>query len=320
MNLSKLAQLANVSVSTLSKAFSDSKEISEQTKDIIFSVAKEYGCFNKYYKPKYSKKVIAIICPEILGIHYTNMVTFFSNEISIRDGTMIISASNFSHKREQELVDYYTKFVHADGIIIIEPSGIIKNNTEVPIVQIGIENESKNIDCVNVVADGAINDTLRYLMDKGIDKIGFIGEIYAKQEYNYFKSGLLKQNIPINERYICISNKRFYDAGYYGIDKMIKDNCIPQVVFAAYSHIAVGIMQRLKEERISVPEDISIVCMDDIPSIPYCDSKFSSIKMHLDEVCATALELLYQKIEKKFFTAKRTVTVIREFEKGETIL
>ena len=53
MNLSKLAQLANVSVSTVSKAFSDSKEISEQTKELIFSVAKDNGCFDKYYKPKY---------------------------------------------------------------------------------------------------------------------------------------------------------------------------------------------------------------------------------------------------------------------------
>ena len=44
MNLSKLAQIANVSVSTVSKAFSDSNEISIQTKEHIFEIAKEYGC------------------------------------------------------------------------------------------------------------------------------------------------------------------------------------------------------------------------------------------------------------------------------------
>jgi len=320
MNLSKLAQLANVSVSTVSKAFSDSKEISEQTKELIFSVAKEHGCFDKYYKPNYPKKVIALICPEILGIHYTQMATFLNNEISMHDGTMLISTSNFSYKKEQELVDYYTKFAHADGIIIIEPSGVIKNNTDIPIVQIGNDNEAKNIDCVNVLAEYALNDALRYMMNKGIDKFGFVGEVYANQEYNYFKNGLLNQNIPINEDYIFISDKRFYDAGYYSIDKMMKDKHIPQVIFAAYSHIAVGIIQRLKEENYIIPKDISIICMDDITSIPYSDIKLSCIKMHLDEVCATALQLLYQKIEKKFIKAKRSITVIREFDKGETII
>ena len=66
MNLAKLAQLANVSVSTVSKAFSDSPEISGQTREIIFNVAKEHGCFDKYYKPVYSKKVIAVIFLTIL--------------------------------------------------------------------------------------------------------------------------------------------------------------------------------------------------------------------------------------------------------------
>ncbi len=319
MNLSKLAQIANVSVSTVSKAFSDSSEISEQTKELIFNVAKEYGCFDKYYKPKYSKKVIAVICPEMLGIHYTQMATLLSNEIDANGGTMMLSVSNFSAKKEQELIDYYTRFAHADGIIIVEPLSSIKNNTEIPIVQIGIDNESKNVDCVNVVAKDAVNEALRYLISKGYKKIGFIGETYAEQEYEYYKKGLNSIGLPLDETYISISDKRFYDAGYYATDTIIKEKRIPDIIFAAYSHIAVGIMQRLKEEGILVPEDVSLICMDDISSIPYSDIKLSTIKMHLDEVCVTALDLLYQKIEKKYIKVKRSVTVIREFEKGESV-
>ena len=132
MNLAKLAQLTNVSVSTVSKAFSDSPEISAQTRELIFNVAKEHGCFDKYYKPVYSKKVIAVICPEMLGIHYTQMATFLSEKISSRKGTMLLSIDEFSGEKNQELIDYYTKFCKADGIIVIEPSSVIKNNTDIP--------------------------------------------------------------------------------------------------------------------------------------------------------------------------------------------
>ena len=53
VNQKKLALLAGVSVSTVSKAFSGSHEISEETRDSIFALAKRYGCFDKYCRVRY---------------------------------------------------------------------------------------------------------------------------------------------------------------------------------------------------------------------------------------------------------------------------
>ena len=150
-------------------------------------------------------------------------------------------------------------------------------------------------------------------------KIGFVGEKYAQQEYNYFKSALDRFKIVVPEKHISISDMRFYDAGYYGIEQFIMSGDIPDVIFAAYSHIAVGILQRLKEEKLSVPDDVAVICMDDISSVPYSDIKLSCIRMHLDEVCDTALDLLYKKIEKNYIKAKRSVNIIREFVTGQSL-
>ena len=65
MTIQKLAKLAGVSAGTVSKAFSGSSEIPEKTRNHIFEVAKQNNCFEKYYKIKYSKKVVAVICPEV---------------------------------------------------------------------------------------------------------------------------------------------------------------------------------------------------------------------------------------------------------------
>ena len=65
MKLSDIAKRANVSVSTVSKAFADSKEINEETRKEILSIAKEMGVYDKYYKGKYNRKIIAIIAPEL---------------------------------------------------------------------------------------------------------------------------------------------------------------------------------------------------------------------------------------------------------------
>ena len=46
MTLSELAKLAGVSVSTASKAFREAKDISEETREHIFRIARENGCYN----------------------------------------------------------------------------------------------------------------------------------------------------------------------------------------------------------------------------------------------------------------------------------
>ena len=56
MTMKELAKLANVSVSTVSKAFAEADDVSEETKNHIFNIAKEYGCYGKFFKGKYSKK------------------------------------------------------------------------------------------------------------------------------------------------------------------------------------------------------------------------------------------------------------------------
>ena len=74
MTMRELAKLANVSASTVSKAFGNAEDVSEDTKELIFSLAKEHGCFNKFSKTKYSKLTVAIICPEMKTPYYVEYV------------------------------------------------------------------------------------------------------------------------------------------------------------------------------------------------------------------------------------------------------
>ncbi len=319
MNLKKLALLANVSISTVSKALSDSPEISEETRKMIIALAKEHGCYEKYYKPKYKKRVIAVICPEILGIHYGRMATDMESIISERGDTMLLSVTGFSQKVQSELIEYYTRFCHVDGIIIIEPSGRVKSHPDVPIVRIDFENELKNTDCVKAEISPAMDEAISTLVSLGHKDIGFIGEKYAVPEREFFISAMTRAGIVINEEDIIISDRRFEEAGYTAMNALLHRQKRPTAIFAAYSHIALGISQRLKESDLSLPDDMSLICMDDIQVTQYSQNKLSCIKMHLDELSNEAVGLIYRKIEESTSSPKHEITVIREFSRGETI-
>jgi len=319
MNLTKLAQLCGVSVSTVSKAFSESSEISEATRERIFSVAKEHGCLEKYFKPKYKKRIIAVICPEVLGIHYSEMITYMEKIISDSGDTMLISVGNFSAEKQDELLHYYINFAHADGVIVIEPQKKIHIKTDVPIVQIGMNNESSQVHCVDVNIRPAMEKLLLRLVSYGHKKIGFVGEINTKVEYSSFEQAFKKTCLLPNEKYVCINDKRFFDCGYYGADELIKRGDMPTAIFAAYKHIADGIIQRFGEEGIKIPEDVSLICMDDIDLQPYKVVHLARIKMHLDVLSSEAVNLLYRMMDSKFEMAKQVITVTRQFEEGDSI-
>ena len=74
MTYRKIAELAGVSPSTVSKVFSGSTEISRETADRIRQIAKEHGYTPaRYYRggmQNLHKLRISILVPEIISIYY----------------------------------------------------------------------------------------------------------------------------------------------------------------------------------------------------------------------------------------------------------
>ena len=96
MNLKQFASITGFSPATVSKAFSGSNEISQETKDIIFKKAKELGIFEKYNKQKYQKLVVAILCPEMESAYYTNMLSYFYKILAQKGCLATVSVTSFS--------------------------------------------------------------------------------------------------------------------------------------------------------------------------------------------------------------------------------
>ena len=119
MTMRELAKLANGSVSTVSKAFHNAEDISEETRQEIFAIAKEQGCFGKFYKERFHKKIIAIICPELNGTYYSSYIERLQQVIEDHDGIALISTDHFRNGAQAELIDYYASYLRVDGIFIM---------------------------------------------------------------------------------------------------------------------------------------------------------------------------------------------------------
>lgn len=319
MTLKKLSELTGVSVSTISKAFAESSEISEKTKKIIFDTAKSEGCFEKYYKGKYNKKVIAIICPEINSEFYSRKIAVLERLAGEMGAIAVVSVSNFDTNREKELFEYHSFLQKADGIILIGSGVEIVDSRDVPAVAIGASDKMKNIDCIGSDLETAVSDAVKYLKENGHRKIGFAGEGKTRGKFELVKRMLEEYGLEIEDKNVFIRKKRFEDAGYECGMQIIKKSADITAVFAAYDYIAIGIIDCLTKHGIKVPQDISVIGMDDISAASYGGIELTSINDPVEKQCSEAIELLKKKMDNKYAYSKKKIVIKSELVKRKTV-
>jgi len=301
MTMTKLAGLAGCSLSTVSKAFSGSKEISEKTRNKIFEIAKENNCFNKFFAPSFQGKVFAVICNELSGSSvYGEFVEALNKRITDNGDTLVISCNSFVSSLTNNLIDYYTNYHKVDGIIIIDgntsESDALKN---IPVVSIGsLYNEKiHHCDCVNTDRSFGVYKAIEYFKKMGHRDIAYIGEYLTSGALKNFRKAMNECDLPVNEDWIINSSKRMGDAGFDGMDKLISLSERPTAVYAAYDAIALGAMNRIHMAGLRVPDDFSIIGTNNIPVTCFSNPPLTTISTPINEIADSALNLLYRRVE-----------------------
>ena len=309
MTLKKLSEITGYSISTLSKVFSDSKEINKNTKAEIIKKAKELGCYDKYSKNLYQKRVIAVIVPEIESAFYTDIISELKNAISKRNATMVISVSFFSESEEVNLISFFSSNKRADGIIVVNGKTTAKKYTEVPIVYLD-NSKSNDYACyINHDYLAGLNEAVFELKNLGHEKIAFIGETLTLKKQELFVQAMKNNSLPVDENLIISQSKRFEDAGYLGMEKLYKKKNLPTAIICAYDYIALGVIDFLDSVGLKVPDDISIIGMDDIKLASYKKISLSSISIMKKDVCPILVNTLFEKIEKPYKAINKTITL-----------
>lgn len=292
MTLKKIADAANVSVSTVSKAFSWSNEISEEKRQYIFEIAKREGCYDKYCKPNFAKKVIAVVCPEVQGGYYTQQITLLEKEIKKRGAIMVVSISDFDKESKKEQITYFSQCAKVDGIIIY--GSISKIECNVPAVTIGNCDEFDSI----VLSDKtAIQDAVEYFIENGHRDIAFIGEKRTVRTFKNFAEILSKKGISVNPEYMIESSGRFEEAGYDAMNRLLSLERPPTAVFAAYDKIAIGAMKSVYEHGLDIPKDISLIGINDNYENNYLNVPLTSITTYNQDFCEIVVEVLFDRIK-----------------------
>ena len=300
MTQSKIAKLVGVSASTVSKALSGSKEISDDVRNKIIKIAVE----SDYFKQKTQRRLdytsgnavtVGLICPEIISIYYSRIITYCKNEIETRGGQAAVYIYDFDSDKFNAIIENIITKKSVDGIVVISGRDI-KTNPNIPIVRMASSMQDNCYDSVSCDSYAALNAAVKHLKELGHEQIGFVGETLTEETRKQYKRALAENGISYRDELVYTINKRFEDIGTAAAREMLNSGSIPSAIIAAYDEIALALIHEFEANGISVPNDVSVIGINDIPYSSYSQVPLTTIKHYTEEQCALAVQLLYDKI------------------------
>ncbi len=293
ITLSKIAKLAHVSVSTVSKAFSGSAEISEETRELIFDIAKKHDVFKKYYKAKYPKHIIAVICPEFEGRDYSTALTFLQKHLSEKGCEVCVASTNFSDETAQELLEYYNDYATVDGIVFIGSTfKQLPHTWDIPVAVIDSLLSEADISVQTDYTTG-LRAVLSHLQKEKVKTIGLLGEPHTEKNLETMKKRCIAHGFKEENIYICVSDERFNRGGYLAAKQLLENHPLPNALICSYDNIAIGAMRYLMDNGYEIPQDTLVIGRSNTAESAYLNPPLATIECHLNEACEKAADALY---------------------------
>lgn len=316
LTLRDIATALNLSVSTVSKALSDSYEISEETKDKVLTFAKENNYvpnrFAKSLKSGKSNSIGVVVC-SIDNAVIAEMLDGIDQYCVSKGYYCIIMQSKESFEQELQNLSFLKK-LGVDGVLISLATETINldylkelKKGGVPIVlfdRLSQEIETNMVGADNF--DGGYQAT-SHLIKQGYDRIAHITirspfSITTDRLRGYQKA-LLDNNIKYNADFVKFcqyDNQEELDAVVsQAISELMALPDPPNAIFTASDQISTRAVGLIGKMGLSIPEDIALVGFTNTKMAELLAPPLSCIHQPAYEIGEKAAKVLIDQIESK---------------------
>ena len=310
MNLKQLSKELGLSISSVSKALSNSPEISEATKKKVLSKAKEFNYqanpFASNLRNKKSK-TIAVIIPEIANNFFSLAINGVESYAQRKNYHVLIYQTHEDLQKEVSVAKHLMNG-RVDGVIISISRQT--SNTEhlealehkgIPVVYFDRVNENNH--SPKVITNDYESAFLgtEHLLQKGCTKIAFLSFskllfISTNRLKGYSdalkKAGIKKDNSLIvqcdNDK---IANKKL-------IHKLLTSAGKPDAVFACVEELAISTYEICEEIDIKIPKNIKVMSFSNLQTASILRPSLTSITQPAYEMGREAAGMLFNLIDK----------------------
>lgn len=297
-----VARLASVSIQTVSAVVNNKPEITAETRARVLAAVEQLN-----YQP-YSiarslrtrqTRTIALVVSNIASVAIAAMASAAEAYAQSFGYSLILHNTHNDSDRE---TNYFNTVVQlwVDGVIFIPAMGRLGRLDilqKAGIPSVVIDRIPDDYSGPGVMLDNLQVGRLagEHLLDLGHRRLAHIGGPLdlrmARERFGGFKQALEARGLdpdvcPVEEgSFTC-------QTGYEAMQRLLASRSRPTAVFAANDLMAIGAMRAVGEAGLRVPEDISIVGVDDIEVAAFQTPPLTTISQSFSQLATLGVQLL----------------------------
>lgn len=305
ITIKDIAEMAGVSITTVSRVLNNNQWVADKTKAKVDKVIKENNFSpNLVARGMISKKthMLAVVVSDITNPYFVMLVEQIEKVCLQANYKVMLFDTQSANKGSNGAVPHideniFTSVISSqlDGVIILGGEidylvvpesylAALKTLTEtIPTVVVGRTIAQLDYCCIQRDQTHSVELVTQHLIDKGYQKIAFVGgseKVYiTKQRIKAFKEQLAKAGLTADDNLIMPTN--FYlQHGYQAAERLLKQSqksALPDAILAINDQVAIGVIRALKDNNISVPQDIAIASCEYFPGSEYYVPRITTV-------------------------------------------
>jgi len=321
VNLKDVAKKVSVSIATVSLALNNSPLVNSKTKERVKYWAKKLN-----YVPNVSGQ-------RLVNRRSYNLKCFFNskdyytipiNFLRVLNGIISeseklgysLSFTYYSTNEVNSFTEIQNKAINIkniDGILILNDINKELLNSlkllNTPIIVLNNCLSFKDIYSVDNDDFGGSYKIVKHLIELGHKNICYVGlpesDPFGREAWKGFKKALAEHRImkfyQYEEPEINIT------FGKNAIEFLFKENILPTAFFCISDYIAIGVIEGLKKLGYKVPDDFSVVGIDDNEISSDIDPPLTTLRVRMERIGELGVKIIDDIINNKYKGNKHTV-------------
>jgi LacI family transcriptional regulator len=311
INMKELAKDLKVSVATVSKALSDSHEISDSTKKKVLEAASRLNyTLNPYASSLRNKKskTIAVVLPEVADNFFSLAINGIQSVAEKKGYHVLIYLSHEKFLNEKSILAECCSG-RVDGVLIsvssetTEADHILNlHRQNVPVVF--FDREFEGLPVAKVITNDyeCGYQSAIHLINNGCKKPVFLSVSHdlsiCNNRANGFKAALKNKKIQGAQNAIVECHGTEEEI-HSQIKNLLTGTEKPDGIVASVERLAVTVYLVCQQMNISIPKKLKVVVFSTLSTAPILNPPLTAIVQPAFEIGKTAAELLFKGIEKK---------------------
>lgn len=324
MTISDVARLAGVSSMTVSRVMNDSAGVKPDTRRRVEEAIAELGYVPSRLARGLSRQrtgTLAVIVPDVANPFFT-LIVRGAEDIARRAGYRVILCDTRADiVAEQEVIEEMIAH-RVEGILIAPVSDRSRDHLRrlakfgVPFVLVDRTVPGIESDAVLGDSEAGARQLVDHLISLGHRRIGMIVESSdvstARDRRQGYEAALTAAGIPVDPA--LVANAAVDPSGGLdGMQQLLALDNRPTAVFTVNNLVAVGAIEAVRAAGLEVPDDIALVCFDDIEYASRLYPFLTVMEQPAETFGTLSTQLLIERIEGRGPERPRMVVLPAEF-------